>query len=151
MSEARLEKRLRHPDRAPGHGGDLADAAALLDADDAAYAGDWLDLSTGIAPTSYPLPEIPQEAWSRLPGRKEMDGLAAAACDYYAAPGPDHVVAGPGSQAIIERLPGLFAPQEIAIVGPTYGGHAPAWRRAGHHVRHIPNLRKPEIGGITIL
>ncbi|MDH3579798.1 MAG: threonine-phosphate decarboxylase CobD [Hyphomicrobiales bacterium] len=140
-----------HPGPAPGHGGDLADAAALLDVGDAAHAGDWLDLSTGIAPTSYPLPEIPQEAWSRLPGRTEMDGLVAAACDYYGAPGPDHVIAGPGSQAIIERLPGLFPPQEVAVVSPTYGGHGPAWTRAGHHVRHIPNMRKSEIGGVTIL
>lgn len=142
---------MQHLMPAPGHGGDLADAAMLCDGDGAPDAGDWLDLSTGIAPTSYPVPDIPDEAWSRLPGRREMDALGRAASDYYRAPGADHVVAGPGSQAIIERLPVLFPPQAIAIVGPTYNGHGPAWTRAGHRIRAVSALEDADPRGITIL
>ena len=34
---------------------------------------DWLDLSSGIAPWPYPIPEIPLRAWARLP--ETDDGL----------------------------------------------------------------------------
>lgn len=134
-----------------GHGGDLADAVALASGDKTTGADDWLDLSTGIAPHSYPLPEIAEEVWSRLPGRKAMDALAEAACAYYRAPGADHVVAGPGSQAIIERLPDLISAKSVAIVAPTYGGHGAAWKRAGHRVREVSDLNGAEAGEITVL
>ena len=134
-----------------GHGGDLADAVALVSGGKKADVKNWLDLSTGISPFSYPVPSLPEEVWSRLPGRVEMDALAKVACAYYRAPGVAHVVAGPGSQAIIERLPELFSDRSIAIVGPTYGGHAAAWKRAGHHVREVANVTDAGAEEITIL
>ncbi len=134
-----------------GHGGDLADAVALVSGDKTTGANEWLDLSTGIAPLSYPVPEIPEETWSRLPGRRDTDVLLGAACTIYRAPGTDHVVAGPGSQAIIERLPDLFSARSIAIVAPTYGGHGAAWKRAGHRVREVATLHDAEAGEITVL
>jgi len=42
---------------------------------------DWLDLSTGIAPYGWPIPDIPASAWNRLPA--EADGHEAAAQAYY--------------------------------------------------------------------
>ena len=30
----------------------------------------WIDLSTGINPHPYPLPDLAPEVWSRLPGRR---------------------------------------------------------------------------------
>lgn len=134
-----------------GHGGDLADAVALVSGGNKADMQDWLDLSTGISPISYPVPGLPEEAWSRLPGRAEMDTLSEAACAYCGAPGRGHVVTAPGSQAIIERLPDLFSPKSIAIVAPTYGGHGAAWKRAGHRVREVENLKDADAEEITIL
>ncbi len=63
---------------------------------------DWLDLSTGIAPWPFPLPAIPEQAWTRLP--ESDDGLEAAACLYY---GAERVLPLAGSQAAIQALPRL--------------------------------------------
>ena len=57
-----------------GHGGDLSDALALVGDDKAVGAKDWLDLSTGISPFSYPVPSLPEEVWSRLPKALPISG-----------------------------------------------------------------------------
>ncbi|MBO6890032.1 MAG: hypothetical protein JJ871_18490, partial [Thalassospira sp.] len=44
---------------------------------------DWLDLSTGINPIAYPVPDIENAHWQRLPLTSELDGLKAAAKQYY--------------------------------------------------------------------
>ncbi|SDV49691.1 threonine-phosphate decarboxylase CobD [Chitinasiproducens palmae] len=88
---------------------------------------DWLDLSTGIAPWVYPLPQIDTRHWQRLP--EDDDGLVEAACAAYGAP---HVLPLPGSQAAIQALPTLFTPQPIAVLAPSYAEHAHQWQRAGH-------------------
>ena len=39
----------------------------------------WVDLSTGISPWLYPVPEIPKTAWHRLPEPEdELDTVAAS-------------------------------------------------------------------------
>ncbi|MCW2246753.1 cobalamin biosynthetic protein CobC [Azospirillum fermentarium] len=118
------------------HGGDL-------DAARAAFPGahePWLDLSTGINPRPYPLPPLATDAWTRLPGRGEEEGLRRAAAGFYGAPSPDHVAAAPGSQALIQLLPRLRPPGTVAVLGPTYAEHAQAWAQAGHRVRTVAGL-----------
>lgn len=95
-------------------------------------AAGWLDLSTGIAPWSYPV-STSVEAWRRLP--EDEDGLEAVAADYYGHPAP---LALPGSQAAIRILPRLFPPGRTVLAAPTYGEYAPAWRAAGHAVSELP-------------
>ena len=56
------------------HGGQLAAAARLYP--DASLP--WLDLSTGIAPWAYPLDDIPDKLWQRLPEQDELAALEAA-------------------------------------------------------------------------
>ena len=56
------------------HGGGLDDAVALF----GGTRADWLDLSTGINPHSYPIPEIPAEAWTALPDRVAAERLERA-------------------------------------------------------------------------
>ncbi|WP_175443245.1 hypothetical protein [Vibrio sonorensis] len=40
-------------------------------------AKEWVDLSTGVSPFTYPAPEIPSEIWNRLP--EVNDGLERTA------------------------------------------------------------------------
>lgn len=134
----------------PFHGGDLADA---LDAAGAAgqEPGEWLDLSTGINPNAYPLPDIPPQSWTRLPGRREMDALLRAAATYYGAPSPGHVTAAPGSQALIQTLPTCLPNAAVSILSPTYGGHEPAWSAAGFKVGTVDALEDCNPSGIAVL
>ena len=109
------------------HGGRLAAAAAHY----GIPRGEWIDLSTGIAPRAYPLPAVPEEVWRRLP---EEDGLEAVAAACY---GNRSLLAVAGSQAAIQALPGLFPPGVAALPAPIYGEHPAAWQRAGHRVQRI--------------
>lgn len=116
------------------HGGDIGTARLLFpDAPEP-----WIDLSTGINPYSYPLPDIPASAWQRLPARAEETALLAAARAAYRVPAKAGIVAAPGTQILIELLP-LLAPgaARVAVVGPTYGEHARTWRKAGRAVEEI--------------
>jgi cobalamin biosynthetic protein CobC len=92
--------------------------------------GDWLDLSTGIAPIGYPVPAPSAYSWRCLP--EDGDGLEEAAAAYY---GSTRLLALPGSQAAIMALPSLRPRGTTAILSPTYGEYAAAWQAAGHALR----------------
>jgi cobalamin biosynthetic protein CobC len=83
---------------------------------------------------------LPESAWQRLPSRAEADALLDAARKTYGAPDGAAIAAAAGTQALIQLLPYLAAPGPVAIVGPTYGEHAAAWRSAGHAVMAIDQL-----------
>jgi cobalamin biosynthetic protein CobC len=102
-------------------------------------ASDWLDLSTGINPIAYPVPDIDSVHWQRLPLASELDGLKAAAKSYYNLPSTDHLVCAPGTQALIQMIPFWLndrmaghAATQVHVMGPTYGEHERCWRRAGY-------------------
>lgn len=132
------------------HGGDLAAAAARW----GAAAGGWIDLSTGINPWPWPWPvpiervAPPTEIWTRLPAPSDLARLTAAAASAYGAPDPSVVAAVPGTEVAIRLLPRLVPPGRVGIVGPTYGGHAPAWRLAGHVVELLDALPSHGSGGL---
>lgn len=92
----------------------------------------WLDLSSGIAPWSYAIPEIPLRAWARLP--ETDDGLEQAAAEYYCV---RQVLPVAGSQAAIQALPQLRARGTVGVLSPCYAEHAEGWRRAGHQVLEL--------------
>jgi len=108
------------------HGGRLRAAAAHW----GIPLAQWLDLSTGIAPWSYPVPPLPAEVWQRLP--EDDDGLEAAAQAYY---GSERLLMLPGSQAAIQWLPRLARSEGVAIIAPGYGEYAAAATAAGCAVR----------------
>ena len=114
------------------HGGALARAKTRWGEGD-----DWIDLSTGINPWPYPVPELPAGAWARLPEEAALGALEAAARRCYGAPEEAAIAAAPGSQALIQLLPLLLLPTEVEILGPTYAEHARCWRLAGHSVTEI--------------
>jgi cobalamin biosynthetic protein CobC len=122
------------------HGGDLAAASALFP-----HAPlPWVDLSTGINPWPYPLPDIPASAWARLPEPGQERALCAAAATAYGVADPALLVAAPGSQILIQTLPFLRPPGQVQVLAPTYGEHAPAWMRAGHRVEMVESLPNPD-------
>jgi cobalamin biosynthetic protein CobC len=93
----------------------------------------WIDLSTGINPHPYPLPDLAPELWSRLPGSGALVELEAAAAALYGAPA-GMVVAGPGSQALIQALARIIPRGAVGVLGPTYGGLKAAFAAAGAQV-----------------
>lgn len=107
------------------HGGDLQRAMKEY----GGRAQYWVDLSTGINPDGYPVPQLPASAWQRLP--EEEDGLAAFAAHYYDA---QHALPVAGSQAAIRALPTLLKPGRVGIAALGYSEYAPAFARAGHEV-----------------
>ncbi|SIS96811.1 threonine-phosphate decarboxylase CobD [Neptunomonas antarctica] len=116
----------------PFHGGRLHHAAQQYDIP----VDDWIDLSTGINPHSYPLPAVPQNVWQKLPD--EGDHLLSIAATYY---GASDLLAVAGSQAAIEQLPGLRAAikpgSRVAILSPAYAEYAYHWQRHGHEVEEL--------------
>ncbi|MDO7901498.1 threonine-phosphate decarboxylase CobD [Pseudomonas sp. K1(2024)] len=93
---------------------------------------DWLDLSSGIAPWSFPIPEVPAQAWARLP--EVEDGLEQAARSYYDVA---QLLAVAGSQAAIQALPQLRPRGRVGVLWPCYAEHTQAWRQAGHRLLEL--------------
>lgn len=96
----------------------------------------WLDLSTGINPVAYPVPNIETCHWQRLPLASELIALKSAAAAYYGVANTDFLAFAPGTQALIQTIPfwynDMAGATEVHIMGPTYGEHQKCWRRAGH-------------------
>lgn len=107
------------------HGGQLRLASEKYDIP----FKEWLDLSTGISPLVYPLPDVPAQCWQRLP--ETDDGLENAAANYY---GSEYLLPVSGSQEAIQRLPLLRNHSRVGIISPAYHSHYQAWKNAGHEV-----------------
>ncbi len=111
----------------------------------------WIDLSTGINPVPYPVPDLPADAWARLPTQEQHDALIAAAAHSYGVRDPATIVAAPGTQALIQTIPRLVPRSTVAIVGPTYEEHQVCWRRQGHDVRLVASLDDAGDAGVVVL
>ena len=120
----------------PIHGGDLAAAELRF----GCPAEGWLDLSTGINPHSYPLPDFPADVWRRLPAASDELHLRETAARAYGVADPEQIVSVSGSQAAIQLLPRLRSYSQVAVIGPTYGEHAASWTNAGHQVLSCETL-----------
>ena len=125
------------------HGGNL-DAAVKH------YGGDprdWIDLSTGINRSAYPLKDIPawqeEAAFCSLPTRQLVYEVEAAARATYQTKAP--ITAMAGVQAAIQSLPSLLLrtlkqPLQVKILGPTYGEYHQQFSQAGWPVETVPSL-----------
>ena len=130
------------------HGGDL-DAAS---AQHGTHAEGWVDLSTGISPFPYPLPEIDPVVWHRLPSVARMQTLRETALRCYGAGERAHVSLAPGAQALIDLLPHIGGGRaRVAVVSPTYSEHLRSWARDGHDVQEITALPNPADFDIVVL
>jgi len=128
----------------PVHGGDLKSAEARWGRPQAG----WLDLSTGINPWAYPVAELPADAWHRLPGAAEEEALRQAAARRF---GAAHVLAAPGTSALIQALPRTRRPGKVAVVAPTYGEHARAWAACGHQVVQVASVADADAAVIVVV
>jgi cobalamin biosynthesis protein CobC len=111
----------------------------------------WIDLSTGINPHPYPVPELAPEAWSRLPDSAALVELEGAAAYNYGVTA-EIVVAGPGSQALIQALPRIVPRGAVGVLGPTYGGHAEAFTAAGARVveaKHLEDMEELDVAVVV--
>jgi cobalamin biosynthetic protein CobC len=111
----------------------------------------WIDLSTGINPFAYPIPPLPADVWTRLPLREEDAQLRLRAAHCYGAVDPDRIVSAPGTQSLIQVIPRLVEPTNVAIVGPTYREHKRCWERMGHAIREIQELDEIDDANVVVL
>ena len=111
----------------------------------------WIDLSTGINPYSYRLPNLDADAWSRLPQHSAEQALRQAAARRYRARDSAMVVCAPGTQALIQILPRLIAPTRVAVISPTYAEHAIAWHREGHDVAEVSSISSIGTARVVVL
>lgn len=100
----------------------------------------FLDLSTGIAPRSYPMPPLPPESFTRLPEPDAHAALCRLAALRYGVPPEARIVAAPGTQILLPMLAALRPPGTARILGPTYAEHARAAALAGHDTREVETL-----------
>ncbi|MFY0594849.1 MAG: pyridoxal phosphate-dependent class II aminotransferase [Cognatishimia sp.] len=109
------------------HGGGLDAAIARW----GGMRSDWLDLSTGINPTPYPLPEFSENAWTALPDKAAQTALIETARRFWNVPDGAEILAAPGASSLIARMPQLFEQQSVDIPKPTYNEHAAAFAAQG--------------------
>ncbi|GHE89007.1 threonine-phosphate decarboxylase CobD [Thalassotalea profundi] len=112
------------------HGGQLQQMATRYQVP----VDEWLDLSTGIAPLSYPIPAVPLHYWQQLPQLAPHLNLAAR--DYYQC---QNILVTNGSQSIIKALPNLWRQynqqsNKVYLPAKGYKEHEHAWASAGYNI-----------------
>lgn len=118
------------------HGGRL-DAARRLYPD---APQPWIDLSTGVNPRAYPLPQLSDDVFTRLPDDDAFAALDSAARRAYGASSAVEIVSASGVQAFIQILPRVFPAKRVAILGFTYAEHAACWAASGARVDSVETL-----------
>ncbi|PCH59156.1 MAG: threonine-phosphate decarboxylase [SAR86 cluster bacterium] len=95
----------------------------------------WLDLSTGISPWVWPVPQIPAEIWQQLP--QISAGFEASLESYY---GVDKLIPVAGSQTAIALLPQLLPLGSVALPQWGYAEHRLAWQLCGHQLYYYKDI-----------
>ncbi|WP_135077577.1 threonine-phosphate decarboxylase CobD [Terasakiella sp. SH-1] len=130
------------------HGGNLAAATQQF----GVPIEEWVDLSTGINPHPYPIPDLEKDLWGRLPDQHLLQDLKEAAASYYGVDCANKVIPVSGTQTLLQILPHLFEKtKKVRIVGPTYKEHAYCWGLAGHDVKEVPLLSQAEAEGDIVI
>ena len=124
------------------HGGALDAARAMFPE----APEPWIDLSTGINPVAYPLGDIPATAWTHLPDTSALALLEQAARRRYQVASGADVVAAPGTQAIIQRLPSLAEGRDVRVLSQTYGEYERVFAEA--RVRVVSTIE--QLGGADV-
>ncbi len=107
------------------HGGDLQAASKKY----GIKKHQWIDLSTGLNPNSYPVNNIPPEVFSELPYLSA--DLMHSAAKYY---GHDSFIAVNGTQLAIQTLPNILPKFDMLMPKLGYQEHALHWQKAGVNI-----------------
>ena len=134
------------------HGGQLAVMAQQYQIPES----EWLDLSTGIAPFSYPIIDIPTPVWQQLP--TISDNLIDVAKQYYHS---EHCWPLAGSQQLIEHLPQLWLnkvnvenkriEKHVYLPKVGYKEHQQAWQQAGFQLHFYQQQLPTEINKNSVV
>ena len=136
----------QHAAAALPHGGDLGAARRQFPS----VAQPFIDLSTGINPHAYPVPQLSPDLLTRLPQPDALARLVAVAAKFYGAPSPDCVVAAPGTQILLSPVAALAPPGPARILGPTYAEHTAVAARAGHATTEVADVRELAQVGLAV-
>ena len=119
------------------HGGALERASAEF----AIKSEQWIDLSTGISPNSWPVPVVPEQVWRRLPDAN--DDLLVTAASYYGCR-ESELLPISGSQLAIEQIPQLVKAGSVAMPVWGYAEHSYCWQLAGHKIHWYSDYQQLE-------
>ncbi|MCY4045712.1 MAG: aminotransferase class I/II-fold pyridoxal phosphate-dependent enzyme [Cellvibrionales bacterium] len=114
------------------HGGDLYWAAERF----GRPVDQWIDLSTGVNPNSYPIPDVKAADYQRLPYLSPE--FLASIEGYYGQPG----IPVSGSQQAIDLLPGMLKKLPVLLPEVGYKGYEKIFRQADFYCQHYPSLDK---------
>lgn len=128
------------------HGGNIDDAIKRF----GGAPEQWIDLSTGINRSPYPVPNLSTESWTALPTRATQAALLQVARQAFASTCP--MLATAGAQSAIQMLPQILRPKDVRVLSPTYNEHAATFRAAGqmvYEVGHIDALAGADVAVIV--
>ncbi|MBX2858757.1 MAG: aminotransferase class I/II-fold pyridoxal phosphate-dependent enzyme [Cellvibrionaceae bacterium] len=114
-------------DKPTFHGGDLSWACRKF----GVAKSDFIDLSTGISPWTYPCDAIPEAVFRQLPYNSQQ--LVDTAAAYYGCANHE-IIISPGSQYAIEHMPQLSQNRKVALPYWGYQEHRRAWLKSGHRI-----------------
>jgi len=123
----------------PLHGGDLQQASQRF----GVPVEQWIDLSTGINPESYPITGLDGNAFQQLPYLKPA--FLQAAQSYYLGDnnkylGVDNLLAVSGSQAVIQLLPECLPFLPVLLPELGYQEHRIQWLQSGTRLGNYPSI-----------
>ncbi|MEQ1670744.1 MAG: threonine-phosphate decarboxylase CobD [Hyphomicrobium sp.] len=121
------------------HGGNIDQAIEAF----GGQVADWIDLSTGINRTPYPVPQIEDACWRALPTAADRLLLHEAARNAYGTNAA--ILATAGAQAAIQMIPRMRTPGHARVLSPTYNEHAASLRACGWQVSEVTELG--QLGG----
>lgn len=111
------------------HGGDIISASKQFQI----AIDQWIDLSTGLNPDSYPIDDIPASAFQHLPYLQP--DFVAASDHYYNS---SQSIALIGSQMLIACLPTCVQKYPVLLPDVGYHEHRQSWYNAGFILNTYP-------------
>ena len=125
-----------HDHNPPEHGGNLHAGIAQFGGE----RENWIDLSTGINPYSYPFVLPAPHVFSSLPAAADIEKLEKAAQHYYNSAAACLAVSG--AQSAIQLLAQYLSAshQQVHILGPTYNEYKRCFAQAGMKVSETSDI-----------
>jgi cobalamin biosynthetic protein CobC len=132
------------------HGGRIDMAATLYPS----APQPWIDLSTGINPICWRVPNLAPALYQRLPLARDMAQMTAAAAEAYGLPANAAIIPVPGSEMAIRLLPRVLGRGRAGILTPAYGSYAAAWRETAGELEELaalPELRRHDLETLIVV